>query len=211
MFTGIVEELGRIKNISIRGKDAVISIEAKKVLDGTLPGDSIAVNGVCLTATKIENETFGADLSYETLLKSSLKNLKTNDFVNLERALTLSSRLGGHLVSGHVDCVGSIVNIAKKGSSYEIGVMYDSSVDKFIAVKGSVTLDGISLTVADIKNNILSVAVIPHTFENTNLKFKRAGAPVNIEVDIIARYIARLVEKGTNENSLKSGIYNLLG
>lgn len=208
MFTGIIEELGRVKSLTIKGKDASICIEAIKVIEDSKIGDSIAVNGVCLTVVKIDKNMFWADLSFETLNKSSLKNIKPSNFVNLERALTLNTRLGGHLVSGHVDCVGKIVGIDKKGDSYELKVSYSKDVDRFIAVKGSVTLDGISLTVSDITDNILSVAVIPHTFENTNLKFKRVGDPINLEVDLIARYLEKLIKKN-DYNNLKSGLFGL--
>lgn len=209
MFTGIIEELGRVKSLTIKGKDASICIEAIKVIEDSKIGDSISVNGVCLTVVKIDKNMFWADLSFETLNKSSLKNIKPSNFVNLERALTLNTRLGGHLVSGHVDCVGKIVGIDKKGDSYELKVSYSKDVDRFIAVKGSITLDGISLTVSDITDNILSVAVIPHTFENTNLKFKRVGDPINLEVDLIARYLEKLINKNDYNNNLKSGLFGL--
>ncbi|UOD34340.1 riboflavin synthase [Deferribacteraceae bacterium V6Fe1] len=209
MFTGIIEELGKIKNLSIKGKDASICIEAHKVIEDTKIGDSIAVNGVCLTVVKLDKNIFWADLSFETLNKSSLKNLKPSNFVNLERALTLNTRLGGHLVSGHVDCVGKIAGIDRKGDSYELKVSYSKDIDRFIAIKGSVTLDGISLTVSDIKNNTLSVAVIPHTFENTNLKFKRAGDLINLEVDVIARYLEKLMNKSDYGGNLKGGLSGL--
>lgn len=209
MFTGIIEELGKIKNLSIKGKDASICIEAFNIIEDTKIGDSIAVNGVCLTVVKIDKDMFWADLSFETLNKSSLKNLKPSNFVNLERALTLNTRLGGHLVSGHVDCVGKIAGIDRKGDSYDLKVSYTKDVDRFIAVKGSVTLDGISLTVSDIRNNMLSVAVIPHTFENTNLKFKRVGDLINLEVDVIARYLEKLINKNDYNNNLKGGLFGL--
>ncbi|MBZ4671937.1 riboflavin synthase [Deferribacterales bacterium Es71-Z0220] len=209
MFTGIIEELGKIKNLSVKGRDAVICIEALKVIEGTKIGDSIAVNGVCLTVVKMDKNMFWADLSFETLNKSSLQNLKPSNFVNLERALTLSTRLGGHIVSGHVDCVGKIAGIDRKGDSYELKVSYSKEVDKFIALKGSVTLDGISLTVSNIKNNVLSVAVIPHTFENTNLKFKRVGDLINLEVDVIARYLEKLMNKSDYNSNLKDGLFGL--
>jgi riboflavin synthase len=202
MFTGIIEELGVVKSIVKIGNNAVISISAKKVIDSQL-GDSISVNGVCLTVVNINKDKFDADISFETLKRSALNFLKPGMTVNLERAITLNTRLGGHLVLGHVDCVAEISSIVKKGAAYELRVKYDRKVDKFIAEKGSVALDGISLTVSEVKECVLTVAVIPHTFENTNLQYKRVGDMLNLEVDIISRYMDKLLKNQEKGCSLK--------
>lgn len=208
MFTGIVEETGIIAGLNKSGNGAVLKIYCKKVLKDTVPGDSIAVNGICLTVTNLNENFFNADISFETLDKSSLKYLRINSLVNLERALTLNTRLGGHLVSGHVDGTGYISYIKSIGESYLLGVRYPMELDKYIAVKGSLTIDGISLTVAGAKNGICEVAVIPHTFNNTNLKDKKNNDPVNLEVDMIARYLEKLLIND-NENTLKEKLQYL--
>jgi riboflavin synthase len=193
MFTGIIEEIGNVVNIRRSSDSAILSINCSKVLENTEIGDSIAVNGVCLTVVTLENQIFTADISYETLNKSSMKNITKGSKVNLERALTLNTRLGGHLVSGHVDAVGTIKTIKEISNSYILSVEFPSSINKYISKKGSICIDGISLTVADIHSNILEVAVIPHTFENTILKYKKSGSTVNIEVDLLARYLEKLI------------------
>jgi riboflavin synthase len=201
MFTGIIEELGTVRSISKNGDSARISILAKKVTDSKL-GDSISVNGVCLTVVNIDSAGFEADISFESLKRSGLNCLKLGDNVNIERAITLTTRLGGHLVLGHIDCVGEIVSIFKKATAHEVKVKYDVKIDKFIAEKGSVALDGISLTISSVKNCVLTVAVIPHTFENTNLKYKKVGDMLNIEVDIISRYIDKLLKNQEKDSRL---------
>ncbi len=208
MFTGIIEETGKIKNLNKMGNNAILNIECNEVLRETAIGDSIAVNGICLTVKEMSKNFFCADISFETLNKSSLRYLNTNSLVNLERALTLNTRLGGHLVSGHVDGIGSISYIKSVGESYKIGIRYPMELDKYITVKGSVTIDGISLTVANVKNGILEVAVIPHTFDNTNLKNKKTDDYINIEVDMIARYLEKLLI-GKTEDALKDKLQHL--
>ena len=204
MFTGIVEEVGKIDFLRSRGKSAHIRINCKKVLEGSNIGDSIAVNGICLTAITLGSNFFEANISYETLERSSLKTIQSGFIVNLERALTLTTRLGGHLVQGHVDCIGTVANITKQSESYVLKINYPSEIDKYIVEKGSVTIDGISLTVAKNLNYSFEVAVIPHTFENTNLKYKTTGAVINLEVDQIARYIEKLLKSESKNTKLKS-------
>ncbi|MGA1846917.1 riboflavin synthase [Deferribacter abyssi] len=211
MFTGIIEEIGKVKSVQNNSNSFVITIECNKVLEDTNIGDSISVNGVCLTVITMGNNFFSADISYETLNKSSLKYLKNGDVVNLERALTLTSRLGGHLVLGHVDGLGVIKGIRKMGESYILSVSYPTKLDKYIAEKGSVTVDGISLTVASQREYTFNVAVIPHTFEFTALKYKTTGDYVNIEVDVLARYLEKLLKNEEKTSKLYENLKYLEG
>ena len=166
MFTGIIEETGKILTIT----EKIVVIEADVVLKDTKIGDSIAVNGVCLTVTDLKNNSFSADISPETYKITALKELKTNSIVNLERAMAADGRFGGHIVSGHVDSIAKIISIEKQSEFYNIKIELNDSSSKYVVKKGSITIDGISLTVAEIQNNIISIAIIPHTYENTNLK-----------------------------------------
>ena len=168
----------------------------------------MAVNGVCLTAVNFGADFFEADVSHETLLKSSLKNISTGAVLNLERALTLSSRLGGHLVQGHVEATGILKNITKYGEFYKVFIEYPNELDKYIVEKGSIAIDGISLTVVNVVNNTFEVAVIPHTFENTNLKYRKNGDIINLETDIIARYVEKMILSDNKDEKLKSMILN---
>lgn len=204
MFTGIIEELGKISALTKGDKSLKLKVECNKITEGLLLGDSIAVNGVCLTAVSFGNSFFEADVSYETIAKTSLNTIKSGSIVNLERALTLSSRLGGHIVQGHVDGTGRILNITKYGDSYKLSISYPEYLDKYIVLKCSIAIDGISLTVANVKNNSFEVAVIPHTFENTNLRYKKNGDIVNLESDIIARYVEKMVYSEEKDDKLTS-------
>lgn len=204
MFTGIIEELGKISALTKGDKSLKLKVECSKITEGLHLGDSIAVNGVCLTAVSFGNSFFEADVSHETITKTSLNNIKIGSIVNLERALALSSRLGGHIVQGHVDGTGRILNITKYGDSYKLFISYPEYLDKYIVLKCSISVDGISLTVADVKNHTFEVAVIPHTFENTNLKYKKNGDIVNLESDIIARYVEKMVYSEEKDDKLKS-------
>ena len=208
MFTGIIEETGRVINITKNINSAKLKINCAKVLENISLGDSVAVNGVCLTAVNFGADYFEADVSHETLLKSSLKNISTGAVLNLERALTLSSRLGGHLVQGHVEATGILKNITKYGEFYKVFIEYPNELDKYIVEKGSIAIDGISLTVVNVVNNTFEVAVIPHTFENTNLKYRKNGDIINLETDIIARYVEKMVLSDNKDEKLKSMILN---
>ena len=208
MFTGIIEETGRVINITKNSNSAKLKINCAKVLENILLGDSVAVNGVCLTAVNFGADYFEADVSHETLLKSSLKNISTGAVLNLERALTLSSRLGGHLVQGHVEATGILKNITKYGEFYKVFIEYPNELDKYIVEKGSIAIDGISLTVVNVVNNTFEVAVIPHTFENTNLKYRKNGDIINLETDIIARYVEKMILSDNKDEKLKSMILN---
>ncbi len=195
MFSGIVEETGRIKALQYKDKTLILSVEAKAVLGGTKKGDSIALNGACLTVIDIKRGFFTAQAVGETLGKTSLGSLKVSDMVNLERALKVSDRISGHFVSGHVDRVCSVKNIVKDPSSWEIFVSAPDDFLQFFVEKGSVAINGISLTVAKIKPASFSVIVIPHTLKNTNIAVLKAGDKVNVEADIFGKYIIKYLDK----------------
>lgn len=201
MFTGLIEEVGIVMSLSVTDRGGRIRVNAEKVLNDLKVGDSIAVSGACLTATHIHNGGFTADISLETLSRTTLGNLKVGDQVNLERSLRLSDRLGGHLVLGHVDEVGRITWMKKKGESVMMGVRVSNEGIRYVVEKGSVCVDGISLTVANLVNDIFEVALIPHTIEMTSLKSKTVGSRVNIEFDIVGKYVERLLLKSNDENS----------
>lgn len=198
MFTGIIEEIGVIKEFSKSGNSALIVVECKKILEDLKLGDSIAINGVCQTVVKFDKTHFAVQVSSETLSVTNLANLKAGDKVNLERALTLSARLGGHLVSGHVDGLAKIKSVQKLSEFYNLKFEVEKSLSKYIVKKGSVTINGISLTVANIAQNEFEIAIIPHTFDNTTLKWLKMGDFVNIEVDILAKYVEKFLSTGNN-------------
>ncbi|MGB9731720.1 MULTISPECIES: riboflavin synthase [Calditerrivibrio] len=203
MFTGIIEEVGTVSRVIRKGENAELQINCSLILDDVRVGDSIAVDGVCLTVTKNNENNFIADVSYETISKTTLSSIKNNDKVNLERALTLNSRLGGHLVLGHVDCVGIVKQIRFRGESIELSIGGFDPIKQYIAKKGSIAVNGISLTVSDLGEDYFTVAVIPHTFEVTTLKYKKPGDGINLEVDVIARYVERLLQNRENNNRLE--------
>lgn len=200
MFTGIVEETGIISNFSKHTNGAVLTIECKTILQDSKIGDSIAINGVCQTITSLTDNSFTADVSDETLAVTTFSKFKNNDIVNLERALTLNSRLGGHIVTGHVDCVGRLLSCKKLSEFYDFEFEIPQDFTKYIVKKGSITINGISLTVAGTLNNIIKVALIPHTLENTNLKYLKSGDYVNIETDILAKYIEKMTQANNNSS-----------
>ena len=211
MFTGIVEELGIVRSISKSANSIKINIGATKVIEDVKMGDSIAVNGVCLTVVEYSPNHFVADVMPETVAKTNLKELKANSRVNLERALSLGARLGGHLVQGHVDAIGTIL----KKETLDIAIIYKinapNSILKYIVPKGSIAIDGISLTIVELINDSFTVSLIPHTAKNTTLGQKESGDRVNIESDIIGRYVERLLKFDTGDNHDKSAInYNFL-
>ena len=200
MFTGIIEELGKIAAFEKHAGGAKIRISAKIVTENTGEGDSIAVNGVCLTALEIKPDSFAADVSQETLNRSTLGNLKTNSVVNLERAVTPSTRLGGHIVQGHVDARGRFVSAARSGDFWTVRVSFPKEIGQYLVYKGSVSVEGISLTIADLAENHFDIAVIPKTWELTNLSALKNGDEVNLEADVIAKYVERiLLYKQKNE------------
>jgi len=194
VFTGIVEEVGKVKGIKKGSKSSKLTIKCRVVLEGTRVGDSIAVNGVCLTVVEIGRELLTFDVSYETLKRTTLSLLKPGESVNLERALRLGDRLGGHILQGHVDTTTKVTSIKREGEGYRFSFKLPKEYSHLVVEKGSIGIDGISLTVAELLPDSFSVAVIPHTFENTNLKFKRSGSLVNLEFDIIGKYVEKMVK-----------------
>ena len=191
MFTGLIEEIGEVKHIVKGLKSAKITISASYVLNGVKIGDSISTNGVCLTVVAFTKDTFAVDVMPETMKRSNLKNLKFGSKVNLERALKLGDRLGGHIVSGHIDGVGIINNMEKDDNAIWVSIKADSDILKYIIQKGSITIDGISLTVAYVDNKIFKVSIIPLTKEETTLLSKTIGQEVNLECDIVGKYIEK--------------------
>ncbi|MEO2083469.1 MAG: riboflavin synthase [Desulfurobacteriaceae bacterium] len=195
MFTGLVEELGKVIEIKRKSKGARLTVSCQKIIDGTKLGDSIAVNGVCLTVVKIGNEKLSFDISQETLRRSTLDLIKPGEAVNLERALKLSDRLGGHILQGHVDTITKITAVKREGEGFIFKFKIPPGYSHLLVEKGSIGIDGISLTVASLSSNEFSVAVIPHTYRATNLQFKKAGDRVNLEFDIIGKYVERMLKK----------------
>ena len=198
MFTGIVEELGKILDI----KSNKIAVECGTVVEDAKLGDSIAVNGICLTIVEILSRGFVADVSQETLRVTALANLKIGDFVNLERAMKADGRFGGHIVSGHIDGIAKFISAEKKGEFYYLSFELTSDLAKYVVKKGSISINGISLTLAEVDRKNISVAIIPHTFENTNLKTLKNGDFVNIEVDIIAKYVEKFLLSSDNKSKI---------
>ena len=202
MFTGIVEEVGRIKAIRRGNGGAVLEIEAVKVLEGTRVGDSIATNGVCLTVTGMGAGSFDADVMPETLRRSNLGDLRPGDRVNLERALRLDSRLGGHLVAGHVDGTGLVSDRRQENNAVWFTVAAAPEILCYVIEKGSIAIDGVSLTVAYVDDAVLKVSVIPHTQEETTLLDRRIGDRVNLENDMIAKYVEKLMGASGKQGGL---------
>lgn len=192
VFTGIVEECGTVLDVLKNGVSGSVQIQASTVLEGTKTGDSIAVNGVCLTVTKLTKSSFTADVMAETFRRTNLGNLEKNSRVNLERAMAADGRFGGHIVSGHIDGTGVISRIKEEGNAVWIYISAPQSILNLIVEKGSVAVDGISLTVAAVSDKEFAVSVIPHTRENTALSGKKTGAVVNLENDIIGKYVQKL-------------------
>ena len=200
MFTGIVEEIGTVKKIA-RGQKAYLEIQADRIFSDIHIGDSIAVNGVCLTVTGFSGKVFTADVMNETFSRSSLGSLKAGSHVNLERAMSANGRFGGHIVSGHIDGTGKITNIKKDGNAVWYKISADENIIKYTVEKGSIAIDGISLTVARIEKDNFSVSIIPHTSEETILSEKKVGDTVNLENDIIGKYVERFLNFDKTEKS----------
>ena len=210
MFTGIIEEIGIIKDLARRPDSICLKVQAKTVLEETKLGDSIAVNGVCLTVTEISKTTFTADVMHETMRRSSLKDIKAGSKVNLERALQVGSRLGGHIVSGHIDGTGRIERIANDGIARVLSIAIPPNMSPFIVEKGSIAIDGISLTVASADPGRFTVSVIPHTMDNTTLMAKRTGAIVNLETDMIGKYVKNFTVDYKDSDNKKIDLNTLL-
>jgi len=199
MFTGIIEELGKIAALEKNANDAKITISAKIVAENTNEGDSIAVNGVCLTAIDVAQNSFSANVSPETLARSTLGNLKIGAKVNLERAVTPSTRLGGHIVQGHIDGKGKFLQAIQEGDFWTVQIGFPKEIGQYLVYKGSISVEGISLTIANLTDDYFSIAVIPKTWELTNLSSLKNGDGVNLEVDIIAKYVERIMLYGKRE------------
>lgn len=204
MFTGLIEEIGEIKSIAKGTKSARITIKATNILEGTKVGDSISTNGVCLTVTELNKSSFSVDIMAETMRCSNLGKLKTGSPVNLERALRVGDRLGGHIVSGHIDGIGTIVDLSKEENATWVSVETTVDILKYIVHKGSITIDGISLTVAYVDENIFKVSIIPHTKDETTLVIKKIGDEVNLESDMMAKYVEKLLKYDETPKEKKS-------
>jgi len=194
MFTGIIEELGTVKAVNKGRESAALQISAEKVVEGLNLGDSLAVNGVCLTVVDFDRTGFSAEVMAETLRKSNLGKLKSGDKVNLERAMRLGDRLGGHLVAGHVDATGTIKSSVREDIATVFTVLAPEEILRYVIAKGSVAIDGISLTVVDYDKKSFRVSIIPHTASQTTLGFKKSGDTVNLEADMLAKFVERLLE-----------------
>ena len=206
MFTGIVEEVGKIRTVLSGQKSGQIAIKASKVLEDARVGDSIAVNGVCLTVTSLQSDGFTADVMPETLRRTNLGHLSTGDGVNLERAMSAQGRFGGHIVAGHIDGTGRITQMRREENAVWVRIQAEKDILDLIVEKGSITIDGISLTVAALGQEDFQVSVIPHTGDETTLLRKRAGDLVNLENDMIGKYVQRLLGQTSVKDEKKSKI-----
>ena len=206
MFTGIIEETGTVRHVALRGNSGSIQIGAELVLAGTKPGDSIAVNGVCLTVTTMDTKGFTADVMAETLRRSNLGHLKAGDLVNLERAMPAEGRFGGHIVSGHIDGTGTIAGMEQEGNATWVYIHTSPDILALIVEKGSIAIDGISLTVAKVESEDFAVSIIPHTSSHTTLLKKKAGDVVNLENDIVGKYVQRLLGQSQQAEPHRSRI-----
>ncbi len=196
MFTGIIQDCGKIARVTERGGDVRLTIATNSLdMERVKVGDSIAVNGVCLTVLEPSGKEFSADVSRETLAVTSLQNVRAGTSVNLEASLRLGDGLDGHMVSGHVDSVAKVTNLKNDGRSWRVRISLPADLARFVAAKGSITVDGVSLTVNDVTASDFGVNIIPHTFTQTLFQHYRAGTRVNLEVDLVARYTARLLGK----------------
>jgi len=210
MFTGIIEEIAKIEKTKPIAGGLSIKIGATKILDDISVNDSICVDGVCLTVTNFDNSGFWVDAVGATLEKSTFASIKPSSFVNIERSVRLNDRLGGHLVQGHVNGIGTISEIKKLGENYLLQITVPENLERYLIKEGSIAVSGISLTIADLDKNLISISVIPHTWQNTNLKYKKINDKVNIEIDVLAKYVEKLLtkdnsgsEKNITENWLK--------
>ena len=212
MFTGIIEEIGIIQKIDVIENGKRLKISASKIMDDVKVDDSVAVNGVCLTVIKLEQNSFWAEAVGETLKKTTINKLYQNTNVNLERAVRLSDRLGGHLVQGHVNGIGVIKKINRLGENYYVEVRVPSDLEKYLIKEGSIAVDGISLTIANLTGSLVGISIIPHTWKNTNLRFRQISDEVNIEVDIIAKYVEKLLNaKDKDANNLSDDVLKNMG
>jgi riboflavin synthase len=210
MFTGIIEEVGKVAQIEQRGENRRVIIEAKNVPQELAMGESVCVSGVCLTALDIKPNSFSADLAPETWTRTSLSRIQKGALVNLELAMKANGRFGGHVVQGHVDGVGKLINLGQIADSenWWLHIELPSEIEKYTVFKGSICIEGISLTVAKLEGNRCTIAIIPHTVEMTNLKSLKPGDPVNLEADLIAKYVEKIIRGESASNSIT--VENLL-
>ena len=206
MFTGIIEEVGEMTGLRQTGTSTVLGVRAKTVLGGTKIGDSIAVNGVCLTVVRLTGDGFDGDVMPETLRRTNLGKLKPKSRVNLERAMAADGRFGGHIVAGHVDGTGTITELKPEGNAVWVTVSAAPELLRYIVEKGSITIDGISLTVAYVDDSCFKVSIIPHTGEETTLLTRTAGYEVNLETDIVGKYVEKLMQPAKDAAKPKSGL-----
>lgn len=206
MFTGIIEEKGTIKYLRLSGTSGVLAVKASKILEKTRIGDSIAVNGICLTITALQPDGFTADVMAETIIRSCLSTCKSGTNVNLERAMTIEDRFGGHIVSGHIDGVGQIESMTREENAVWVTINTSNDILRLIVKKGSICIDGISLTVAKVTEQNFQVSIIPHTGEETILLDKTPGDFVNLENDVIGKYVEKLLGISTQDKKTKSNI-----
>ena len=206
MFTGIIEEVGEITGLRQTGTSTVLGVRAKTVLGGTKIGDSIAVNGVCLTVVRLTGDGFDGDVMPETLRRTNLGKLKPKSRVNLERAMAADGRFGGHIVAGHVDGTGTITELKPEGNAVWVTVSAAPELRRYIVETGSITIDGISLTVAYVDDSCFKVSIIPHTGEETTLLTRTAGYEVNLETDIVGKYVEKLMQPAKDAAKPKSGL-----
>jgi riboflavin synthase len=200
MFTGLIEEIGTIKAISPLGGGKTIEVSAKKILDDVKVDDSVSIEGVCQTVVSVASTSFVVEAVEETLRKTNFNKLSIGKKVNLERAMRLNDRLGGHLVQGHADCTGTIRQIRRETTGILIQVAYPSEYAKYLVRTGSVCVNGVSLTIARLDGGSFTVSIIPHTFNNTSFQFLKNGDSVNLEFDIIGKYLEKLLAGGQNNN-----------
>ena len=196
MFTGIIEEIGTVQELRLISEGAALRVAGKSILSDLKTGDSIAVNGVCLTATEVGSDSFLCDVSAETLQRSNFGLARVGAKVNLERSLLIGGRLGGHFVLGHVDGVGRLISKTPSGAGHVVSFNYPRELDRYLVFKGSISVNGISLTIASLERTTFSVAVIPHTFASTNLSAMMPGESANLEVDILGKYFERFFQLG---------------
>ncbi|NWG28370.1 MAG: riboflavin synthase [Ignavibacteriaceae bacterium] len=201
MFTGIIEEIGKIEKTTPIAGGLKINVKAEKVFDDIKINDSICVDGVCLTVTNLDKNSFWVDAVGATLEKTSFDFIKADTYVNLERSVRLNDRMGGHLVQGHVNGIGIISEIKKLGENYLVKIIIPDELKKYLIKEGSIAINGISLTIADVSKNEISISIIPHTWQNTNLKYKKLNDKVNVEIDILAKYVEKLLTKVNNSSN----------
>jgi riboflavin synthase len=202
MFTGIIEEIGKIQETQPIAGGVSLKIEAKKILEDISVNDSICIDGVCLTATKIVEDGFWVDAVGATLEKTTFAGVKSSTAVNLERSVRLNDRLGGHLVQGHVNGIGTITELNKIGENYLLKIYTPDELEKYLIKEGSIAINGISLTIADLIKNQVVISVIPHTWQNTTLQLKHLNHKVNVEIDILAKYVEKLLAKRDTEKKI---------